>query len=829
MKMNHVRHPMKRYLSALAILASLLAALQCQAQTPSPVFTNLWSVGSGTNTPNDLPASGNNVRGVAIDPMTTNVLYASTTAGTNGTTVNHVAVLDSANNGAYVGQVNGSGINVGTLALTQVRVSDDGYVYACDLSGSPASDFRIYRWPSDSDFTTAPTIVFDTGPATSFQWRIGDYMDLRGSGINTEIVATGNGSGANLTTNFVIFRPTDATATTFTNFSITIPGGANICGGGVTFEGANNALWVKAAGGKPAYRVAYNPATLTAQITASFQMDQSANNGLKYYEANGEKMLATVCTATTAITNGIQHYAKVLQVNDPSNAVVVLNQPLPTPNQANGNSIGVVDFQKGFAAFSEPNNGISFYSLGFITNTPAKIGNQPAGATVVETFNYTFSASASGTTNISYQWYFASATATNLLVGKTNSSLALTNLSLTDAGGYFVAVTNSYGGDTSVVATLTVLPGNFSRVMSPVWSLAPGSRDYLTTDSTQRGLGYDPLTGNLVLVSRQPTNGVHLLNSINGGDLGALDLSDTVALGSPGTYPINMATVADDGVVYVANLLLSAASDNFVIYRWDSASTSTVQGHAYYGNPGVGRIGDTFAARGSGTGTELLASFRSGTNVAVFTTTDGFGFDLHVIAVTNLPADAQANGFAGLGLAFGPTNTFWAKSAGFKLRLVQYDLPSLTGNVIAAYDAADSTMFPIGADNANNFVAGIGAGEIPQNLELWDLEATGGPALIDREVFGSDNANGNGNGAVAFDVAGSRAFALDSNNGILAVKYAPRLRYAILNNQLVLSWTGSGTLQRSTPDVAGSYSNVSGATSPYTNTVPAPAYYRLSH
>lgn len=824
---------MKKLLPVLAIGASLLAALPIRAQTPSPVFTSVWSIGSGTNTPNDLPGSpgtGNNVRGVAISPLTTNVIYASTTGGTNNGN-SHFATLDFTNSGALLGQANGTGISSGTVGLVGARVSDDGFVYVSNLSGAPASVFKIYRWPSDTDFSTALTTVYSSVSGSSFQQRVGDCMDLRGSGIDTEIVFGGNGSGANVTTNFIIFRPTDATATTFTNFSITVPGIlSSVCGGGITFEGTNNALYMKAAGGKPVYRLAYNPTNLTAQITATFQMDQSANNGLKYYEANGVKMFATVCTSTTALTNGIQHYAKVLQLTDASNAVVVLNQPLPTPNQANGNSLGLVDFRKGYAVFSEPNNGISVFSLGFVTNTPAKVSTQPAGASVVETFNYTFSASASGTPPRSYQWYFASTTATNALAGRTNTSLTITNVSPANAGGYFVIVTNAYGSDTSVVATLNVLPGNFSTAMAPLWTLAPGSRSYLTTDNTQRGLGYDPVTGNLVLVSRASTNGVHLLNSATGADLGEMDLSDMVALSSPGTYPINMAAVADDGVVYAANLLTSAASDNFAIYSWPSASTSAVQGHAYFGNPGLGRIGDTFAARGAGVNTELIASFRTGTNVAVFNTSDGVNFSLNIIAVGNLPVDAQANGFAGLGLAAGPTtNTFWAKSAGFMLRLVQYDIATLTGTVIASHNAEDNTMYPIGVDNANGLLAGIGIGEMPQNLELWDLEASGGPVLIDREVFGSDNGNGNGTGAVAIDVAGSRAFALDSNNGILAVKYAPRLRHATSNSQLVLSWIGTGALQRSTPNVAGSYSNVSGATSPYTNAVPAPVYYRLDH
>jgi hypothetical protein len=79
----------------------------------------------------------------------------------------------------------------------------------------------------------------------------------------------------------------------------------------------------------------------------------------------------------------------------------------------------------------------------------------PRSQTNATSSNVTFSVVAGGTPPLFYQWYFNT---TTKLTGATNASLSLTNLQLTNAGGYRVVVTNSFGSATSSVATLTVYP-----------------------------------------------------------------------------------------------------------------------------------------------------------------------------------------------------------------------------------------------------------------------------------------------------------------------------------------------------------------------------------
>ncbi len=98
--------------------------------------------------------------------------------------------------------------------------------------------------------------------------------------------------------------------------------------------------------------------------------------------------------------------------------------------------------------------------------------------------------------------------------------------------------------------------------------------------------------------------------------------------------------------------------------------------------------------------------------------------------------------------------------------------------------------------------------------------------LIDREVFPTTIANGNGTGSVVVDVPGGRFFALDTNNGLVAGDYIPLLRYSVVAGKLVVSWAGPAKLYSSST-VNGTYTEVTGATSPYTSVVNGAVYYRL--
>ena len=92
------------------------------------------------------------------------------------------------------------------------------------------------------------------------------------------------------------------------------------------------------------------------------------------------------------------------------------------------------------------------FHLSFSNSAPI-ITVQPQSRSVLAGSNTTFSVNALGLPTLTYQWRV---NGTNL-AGATGASYTINNVQGTNAGGYSVAVANSFGSITSMVATLTVL------------------------------------------------------------------------------------------------------------------------------------------------------------------------------------------------------------------------------------------------------------------------------------------------------------------------------------------------------------------------------------
>jgi hypothetical protein len=95
---------------------------------------------------------------------------------------------------------------------------------------------------------------------------------------------------------------------------------------------------------------------------------------------------------------------------------------------------------------------LAFYSLSR-SHVPS-VTNAPFSRSVVAGTNTTFSVNAFGNGPLRYQWLF---NATNALPAATNASLTLTNVQGTNAGVYYVRVTDSLGVATNQIVTLSVI------------------------------------------------------------------------------------------------------------------------------------------------------------------------------------------------------------------------------------------------------------------------------------------------------------------------------------------------------------------------------------
>ncbi len=651
-------------------------------------------------------------------------------------------------------------------------------------------------------------------------------MDLRGSGTSTEIIMSGIGG-----TNLALFTTADGTNfnaelnefSVITNYvlkKISLPAGftasVNV-GRTMCFDGANNAVIGRntAPPSTLTHYVTYDPVTLTATNVGSFSLE-ARFTGFDVTTTNGLKVLMGVAYGSSAAQNSTEHQARLVDITATNAIQISASEPMPGPFIANGNAIGAADIYGNKVAILEPGGGLVLMTLFVVTNPPPSITVQPIGNTNILTGGfYTLSVGASGS-SLKYQWRLN----TNPISAATNASLNLTNISIAQAGNYSVVITNGGGSVTSSNAQIGLLPSVLTTESAKLWQVNAGTRTYMTTDNTQRGMAYHALSNQVLVVSRAGTPSINQVNASTGANVTNLNM--TGVGGQPTEqFPISAIGVADDGAIYVCNLANITSGGGFAIYRWADADPATVATIAYGpDNPAGARIGDTFAVQGSGVNTKLIASTRSGTIVVVFTTADGVTFTANIVDAGLAPTPAPA-GFAGLGLTSGSGDSFWATSGGFQLRKVVYDISNGTNDVVVS--VGGQTGNNIGADEANGFVAAIGTGDVPSNLRMLDVSNPAANAvLVDQEFFGSDNDNANGTGAVAFDVSGGRVFALDSNNGLIALKYAPRVK----QNGNVITWTGPGVLQSATV-VTGPYNDIVGSTSPLTTNVTGAVFFKV--
>ncbi len=383
--------------------------------------------------------------------------------------------------------------------------------------------------------------------------------------------------------------------------------------------------------------------------------------------------------------------------------------------------------------------------------------------------------------------------------GATSKSLTINNAQLSDAGTYRVIVGNGVATPlTSSNATLTVKLDTFPR-LAPLWSIAPFSRPYITTDPSstpmQRYFAYNALSNQVLIVSRTntatlaSTGMVYVVNASTGADLYEMNADSSVISGGVSGIGISSIDVADDGAVYAANISDANTAVNFNLYRWDNSDASTAPVKLYEGDPyglGIERYGDSLAVRGAGVNTEVLLDDSKGLYGVIMRPTDSSMTAFYPAPFTNYIGGLTG----GRTVLFGDGNTFWEKHRGGALNHANYDLAAFGSSPVTNYNNFPSTLGVCGFNFSLNLLCGINFKDtagMPDTLDLFDISDPSLPVYLASYDFPTNyQANQNRCGRVIF--AGDRVFALDANNGFLAFTVVPRLTLTPLGGDVVLSW-----------------------------------------
>lgn len=319
-----------------------------------------------------------------------------------------------------------------------------------------------------------------------------------------------------------------------------------------------------------------------------------------------------------------------------------------------------------------------------------------------------------------------------------------------------------------------------TQAVDPVSSVNAGN--------LERGMAYNPVTGNLLVVSRNGAGGgsIRILNGTTGADIGSLNQTGV----GGGNFAMNMIGVADDGAIYMTNLSSDLTASAFKVYRWENETAAptvayTVGGSVETSPLGKARLGDSFDVYGSGVNTKIVAGY--GINAAIpgangftlLSTIDGSSYTSTNVSPTGTtPLPTPASGEFQYGITFQDSDTIIGKSRSNPALVV--DVSGSTGTVTAAHgtDGIVMRLLDYAVVDGRPLLATLEAsgGTTPSQprVMIYDMTDPSLP-LIDRKIAQATalpaalgpNANSSGQikfGAINGNVA--TLYAMSTNNGI---------------------------------------------------------------
>jgi hypothetical protein len=331
--------------------------------------------------------TGSLERGIAYNPLNNHVYLVSRTGGVS------VRVLD-ATTGSELSTLNVAGITGGTFALNKIVVDPGtGTIFATNLrTGSTDPGLRMYRWTNEG---SAPSMIFDFMPDATNP-RIGDSLDLIGTGANAQIVAGyGTSTTAANSNGYLVIDPTASalapTLPAFNNVTFTEGVGGTNDGDfrlGLTFINAADAssgmvLGTQGTSLTASRLTTYSGAvddrlSISGNLMGSVALTAITERAFDYIDFAGMGLLATVDTLTTG--NSV---VRLYDATNPASLTLLASLSTTTgTNNANSNSAGDVRF--GLTGVNESNQPtVTLYAMNTNNGIQAFVVTIPEPSAIV--------------------------------------------------------------------------------------------------------------------------------------------------------------------------------------------------------------------------------------------------------------------------------------------------------------------------------------------------------------------------------------------------------------------------------------------------------------
>ncbi len=448
--------------------------------------------------------------------------------------------------------------------------------------------------------------------------------------------------------------------------------------------------------------------------------------------------------------------------------------------------------------------GLDDFSVTFTLESPTApyITAQPQGRTNASGSTATFSVTVSGTPAFTYQWKKDGNDLTDVgnVQGATTARLRLTSVSALDDGIYTCGITNLVGGTNTADAALAVIdpgiisqPANSANLLGErqVFSVVAGGTGPFEYQWRKNGNDYGDATTNAFLI----------ITNVGVGDVASYSVVVTNSLGNSVTSSVATLTLLATPAVEIA--------------QWDFNGTPDGTNITGVITPTIG--GGTAAIVGAAT-----QAFSSGVaQDPLLATVDNSGWN-----TSTYPAATTSNKTTGVQFQFSTAGykdilLTWHQrhsSTASRYTRLQYsadgiaftDFHKITRtNTDFDREIVDLSSIPA-ANNNPNFAVRI--------VSEFESTATG---LGSASYVGSSGNYNAGAGTMRFDWL--HVFANEST----AVASIP-LNIHQVGADIVLTWTNATFNLQAAPTVTGTFTNIAGATSPYTNSlVGNPTFFRL--